>query len=87
MTKKDMQFLVDLIVDNQLPSHVEAEIIRYVKTKNKRFDMDKWAAYRDKKQAIRREAMYMESLKQPDPGSKAERRMRIAEWVTKSEAH
>ena len=81
MTKKDMQFLVDLIVDNQLPSHVEAEIIRYVKTKNKRFDMDKWAAYRDKKQAIRREAMYLEDI------GGTERQRRIAEWVTKSEAH
>ena len=81
MTKKDMQFLVDLIVDNQLPSHVEAEIIRYVKTKNKRFDMDKWAAYRDKKQRIRREAMYLEDI------GGTERQRRIAEWVTKSEAH
>ena len=79
MTKKDMEFLVDLIVDHQLPSAVEAEMIRYVRTKNPRFDQDKWAKYRDKKQAIRREALYLESMK-PDPGSKAERRQRIAEW-------
>ena len=63
MTKKDMEFLVDLIVDNQLSSAVEAEIIRYVQGKNKRFDHDKWAKYRDKKQAIRREAMYMDEVK------------------------
>ena len=77
-----MEFLVDLLVDHQLPSAVEAEMIRYVQTKNPRFDPDKWAKYRDKKQAIRREAIYLENVKKPDPGSKAERRQRIAEWVS-----
>ena len=60
MTKKDFEFFCGLMVQNDWPSAVEVEMIRYFKTKNPRFDTDKWALMRTKLQREKRRILYDE---------------------------
>ena len=60
MTKKDLEFFNQLIVDHQLPSAVEVDMIRWFKSRNPRFNSDLWRKKMEKRQELRREIIYGE---------------------------
>lgn len=60
MTKKDLEFFNQLIVDHQLSSAVEADMLRWFVSRNPRFDHTKWRKQMEKRQATRREILYGE---------------------------
>ena len=60
MTKKDLEFFCELMVREDWSSAVEADMIRYFKSRNKRFDIDKWALRRTKLQQEKRRILYDE---------------------------
>ena len=57
MTKKDFEFFNQLIVDHNLSSSVEADMIRYFVKKNPRFDHEIWRKRMNKAQAAKREML------------------------------
>ena len=60
MTKKDFEFFCEMMVRNDWPSNVEVEMIRYLKSKNPRFDDDLWAKRRTQLQQEKRRILYDE---------------------------
>ena len=58
MTKKDLEFFNQLIVDHQLDSAVEADMIRWFVSRNPRFNHDLWRKKMEKRQSLRREMIY-----------------------------
>ena len=56
----DLEFLNQLIVDHNLSSAVEADIIRWVRKRNSRFCPDKWRKAMKQRQEKQRILLYGE---------------------------